>query len=1152
MGRFFRVLALVLAVSVLLCGFVWAANEEEYEFPDNEILVLISPAESGGITTFSAAADDPFADLEISSMNLLYAQPAGGEGISTMSVGGEDRIYLLTLEDGDYPTLLETIDRLNELPGVSAIPNFYIYPTALPTDYVPANQWSVAKIDADDAWAYADRMETVKVAVFDTGVQTNHEDLVGVIDFDNSFHASPYSTIDDPDGHGTHVAGIIAADWNTVGVSGIAPNVELVIIKVMAGSTGSFSNVIEGFNHIATYNTNHPSDKILISNHSYGGLGSLNAATIEKYFGSNILCVFSAGNLGQKLGNNPDLDALTAQAPTSTVYPAVMQGDRFLTVVNSTSADIKSDSSFYGLTYTQIAAPGTSIQSTYRGSSSSYSTLSGTSMSAPHVTAVAAMMLGANPDLTPAELKTLLLASADEIDALKPYTENGRRLNALAAVEAVLTEEVVISGPSYLLIPGEGENDRSYDFTAAALDELEETLPSQSIRFSLTTTPTGVSLSDGTITVTEQAVPGTFTLRGQSIVTGQTATLELAYLNIDWSAAETKLAEMLYVGDTYADAIEEALPAETTATFGSGTLTGDFSLENGSTTAALGTAELTLRFTVTDEGVYQGYYEEKTVALPVKYDLTEKTAAMTGNTGVGDTLTVAVSDVAASEYTVGWYRGEQVIDGQTAASYTVTAADRGATLTAKLTGQNDYVGELSAAKMIPKTAPVAPTLTLTAGDSKITAAWSVSDDGGSAVTGYQVTLAETATPGTLNYNELLTTTSHTFTGLTNGTGYTVTVKAVNEIGTGIAATKSATPSGGGSGPVGGGGGGGTPATNTETIENKDGSTTVKTTEKDGTVIEVTTYPNGTVEDKTTAPDGSVKATTTEKDGTVTKTEQTAAGDIKSTKTEPNGTVTEAETTAAGDIRSTKTEPNGTVTKTETTAAGAASKTVTLPSGAVYQTDISAAGEVTRTVTRADGTVAAAVTIPVTTAGGGDFADVGGDHWAASAVETVTARGIFQGTGESQFSPNLPMNRAMLATTLYRLSGSCDSAAENPFADVAAGSYYAAATAWGSANGIISGVSEGRFDPDATMTRETLAVMLYRYAQLMNLDEPDGNGAPFTDGGAVSDWAAEGIDWAVRAGILTGKTGGLLDPQGEVTRAEAAVMLTRLLAQLQTY
>ena len=174
----------------------------------------------------------------------------------------------------------------------------------------------------------------------------------------------------------------------------------------------------------------------------------------------------------------------------------------------------------------------------------------------------------------------------------------------------------------------------------------------------------------------------------------------------------------------------------------------------------------------------------------------------------------------------------------------------------------------------------------------------------------------------------------------------------------------------------------------------------------------------------------------------------------------------------------------------------------------------------------------------------EFVDVAEGAWYAEAVEFASSHDLFKGVGDDKFAPAAPMTRAMLATVLYRLE---DAAATgtNPFDDVADGTWYTDAVTWANEEGIVMGTGKG-FDPNANITREQIATMLYRYAKYLGLDV-GGSAAldQFSDGGETASWAKDAMQWAVSAGLFEGSANGRLNPQGDATRAEVAALLMRM-------
>lgn len=180
------------------------------------------------------------------------------------------------------------------------------------------------------------------------------------------------------------------------------------------------------------------------------------------------------------------------------------------------------------------------------------------------------------------------------------------------------------------------------------------------------------------------------------------------------------------------------------------------------------------------------------------------------------------------------------------------------------------------------------------------------------------------------------------------------------------------------------------------------------------------------------------------------------------------------------------------------------------------------------------------------AAGGTFTDVPATHWAAGAVEFVTSQGLLQGTGASAFAPGQPMTRAMLVTALWREAGSPVVNFAMEFDDVAEGQWYTEAVRWAASEGIVAGTGKG-FSPDAALTRESLAAILFRYAGgQVSADDLSG----YADGASVSAWAREAMNWAVAQGLITGKSGGRLDPGGTASRAEVSAILMRYVQSAQ--
>ena len=171
-----------------------------------------------------------------------------------------------------------------------------------------------------------------------------------------------------------------------------------------------------------------------------------------------------------------------------------------------------------------------------------------------------------------------------------------------------------------------------------------------------------------------------------------------------------------------------------------------------------------------------------------------------------------------------------------------------------------------------------------------------------------------------------------------------------------------------------------------------------------------------------------------------------------------------------------------------------------------------------------------------------FADVPASAWYYDAVEYVYENGLMSGVSGGRFAPDDTLTRAMLVQTLYAMEGR-PAAASAGFADVASGDWYASAVNWAAANGVVSGVSETGFGPNNALTREQLALILYRFAQYKGYDVTGTSDlAAYADGSSVSGWAAEAMGWAVDAGLISGVGGNQIAPTGTASRAQVAQIL----------
>lgn len=288
--------------------------------------------------------------------------------------------------------------------------------------------------------------------------------------------------------------------------------------------------------------------------------------------------------------------------------------------------------------------------------------------------------------------------------------------------------------------------------------------------------------------------------------------------------------------------------------------------------------------------------------------------------------------------------------------------------------------------------------------------------------------------------------------------------------------------------------------------------------------------SGSTTSTVTNSDGSKTTTVTDnKTGTETKTTKYEDGSTLVVETLKNGTETTTEVRADGVTIKTVNEPDKEITASITIPQSVGSTTVLIPVKTGYGTAAvnSKTGEIIRLAIPSDQGMSVKLDRSaelILKENSKKFTDID-SHWAANAIEFVTARELFSGTGSSTFSADDTMTRAMLMTVLARFDGE----------DISGGSvWYEKAMNWAVKNGISDGS-----DPDGMITREQLAVMLYHYA---GSPATSGSLSKFSDAGAVSSYAGEAMCWAVEAGLISGTGESTLEPQGDATRAQVAVIL----------
>ena len=174
-----------------------------------------------------------------------------------------------------------------------------------------------------------------------------------------------------------------------------------------------------------------------------------------------------------------------------------------------------------------------------------------------------------------------------------------------------------------------------------------------------------------------------------------------------------------------------------------------------------------------------------------------------------------------------------------------------------------------------------------------------------------------------------------------------------------------------------------------------------------------------------------------------------------------------------------------------------------------------------------------------------FSDVSAEDWFYADVLYASENGLMQGVGDGKFAPDATTTRAMIVTVLHRVAGEPEAAKATAFADVSADAWYAAAVAWAAEQGVVLGKDAETFAPDEPITREQFAAILYRYAEKSGMDvSSKADLTKFADADSVSDYARDALTWANAAGLINGVSSTQLDPAGNATRAQAAAILHR--------
>ncbi len=416
-------------------------------------------AEPGPEMTVYASAINAGSAAYVEDELLVRFKPHAAKNLNTMSqvydqlgvtvernIKGVDGLQLVKLPKG--LSVAQAVGQYSKNSDILYVEPNYIYhvqeQAVFPDDEFFDTLWGLyntgqsngtpgADISAPEAWAITTGSEEVIIAVLDTGVDYNHPDLSGNIwtnpgESPDGLDTDGNGLIDDlhgwdfvdnnndpmdEDGHGTHVAGIIAALGNNqIGVTGVMWNVKIMPLRIMGTGGGTTADAIEAINY-AGANGAH------IINNSWGGAG-YSQALKDAIAASPAIVICAAGNDKKNNDTNP-------------MYPANYNTPNIISVAATDRKDMLASFSNYGADTVHLAAPGVQIYST--SLNGSYANKSGTSMATPYVAGVAGLIKTIRPEFTALQIKETILDNVDQKASLEGKLLTGGRLNAQASLQ---------------------------------------------------------------------------------------------------------------------------------------------------------------------------------------------------------------------------------------------------------------------------------------------------------------------------------------------------------------------------------------------------------------------------------------------------------------------------------------------------------------------------------------------------------------------------------------------------------------------------------------------------------------------------------------------------------------------------------------------
>lgn len=448
-----RIIAIFVSIMLLSPAFAGATSismtaeavvsplvsyDPEAEFVPGEIMIMLKEP------YLEADLAELLPEIEIVGYEDLYAsviEVVGEKNVSEEFLAEVGTMFTVSLADDTRDGVIDAIDKLCENETIlSASPNYLSEScSTVPNDTYYDSQWALPTISAPDAWDTITD-STVRIAVLDNGFYTEHPDLDNALNLElayNSF-AGTLGDIDDVSddedfiGHGTHVAGIIAAEGNNNnGVCGVAWDAEIVPIRISGpnGHTSSDMSRVRGILYALALD-------IKVANLSYGIGGNVSYPFLHAlgaFSRNDGLIAIAAGNLGHDISNMQEFSY-------SLWYYMVSANTGVVLVGASKQNDSIWIGSNYSSTLVDIFAPGDSIFSTNQPDNDNgfYGYKSGTSMATPFVTGAIALLMSEYPNLSAATIKDAIIDNADYIAALDGKCVANGRLNISAALDALI------------------------------------------------------------------------------------------------------------------------------------------------------------------------------------------------------------------------------------------------------------------------------------------------------------------------------------------------------------------------------------------------------------------------------------------------------------------------------------------------------------------------------------------------------------------------------------------------------------------------------------------------------------------------------------------------------------------------------------------